>query len=90
MENLQTNSEQIINLINKKELTVGGTNKVISLKPDLIQLDTVLGGLIISGQNLELIKLDNITNRAEIKGEINSLKFIENKEKQPFFRKIFK
>ena len=90
MENLQTNSEQTINLINKKELTVGGTNKVISLKPDLIQLDTVLGGLIISGQNLELIKLDNITNRAEIKGEINSLKFIENKEKQPFFRKIFK
>lgn len=89
MENEQ-NNQQTINLLNKKELSVSGTNKIISLKPDLIQLDTVLGGLIITGENLELIKLDNLTTRAEIKGEINSIKFVEGKSKQPFFRKIFK
>ena len=88
MENKQ-NLEQTINLINKKELMVSGTNKIISLKPDLIQLDTVLGGLIITGTNLELIKLDNVTTRADIKGEVNSLKFTDIK-KQPFLRKIFK
>ncbi len=90
MENNKQNIEQCINLLNKKELSVSGTNKIISLKPDLIQLDTVLGGLIVCGQNLELIKLDNTSTRAEIKGEINSLKFVEGKSKQPFFRKIFK
>ena len=90
MEKTQQNVEQNINLLNKKELSVTGTNKIISLKPDLIQLDTVLGGLIITGNNLELIKLDNQTTRAEIKGEINLLKFVEGKTKQPFFRKIFK
>lgn len=90
MENKQINAEQTINLVNKKELSVSGTTKIISLKPNLIQLDTVFGGLIIDGENLELIKLDNQTNRAEIKGEINSLKFVESKGKQPFFRKIFK
>ena len=90
MENKVQNAEQTINLINKKELSVSGTNKIVSLKPDLIQLDTVLGGLLITGKNLELIKLDNVTTRAEIKGEVDAIKFLEGKSKQPFFRKIFK
>ncbi len=89
MENKQ-NNEQIIELINKQRLTIGGTDKVISLKPDLIQLSTILGGVIITGDKLELIKLDDQTKKAEISGEINSLKFVEGKSKQSFFRKIFK
>lgn len=80
--------EQTITLINKSKLTISGTNKIISLKPDLIQLETNYGGIIISGENLELIKLDNSTTCADISGNINSLKF--NQAKEPFFRKIFK
>ena len=82
--------EQLIILSNKKNLSVSGTNKIISLKPDLIQLDTNYGGLVITGENLELIKLDNTTTRAEITGLINSIKFLQSKSKEPFFRKIFK
>ncbi|MBQ8615858.1 MAG: YabP/YqfC family sporulation protein [Clostridia bacterium] len=87
---IKPEKEQLIVLSNKKNLSVTGTNKIISLKPDLIQLDTVFGGLQIVGNNLELIKLDNTTTRAEINGEINALKFIEEKSKEPIFRKIFK
>lgn len=83
--------EQLIILSNKKNLSVSGTNKIISLKPDLIQLNTNYGGLQITGNNLELIKLDNNTTRAEISGNINSIKFLNNlKEKENVFRKIFK
>ncbi|MBQ9795797.1 MAG: YabP/YqfC family sporulation protein [Clostridia bacterium] len=82
--------EQLIVLSNKKNLSVSGTNKIISLNPDLIQLNTVNGDLQILGDSLELIKLDNTTTRAEISGNINSLKFIQPKNKEPFFRKIFK
>ena len=82
--------EQLIILSNKKNLSVSGTNKIISLKPDLIQLDTNYGGLVITGENLELIKLDNTTTRAEITGLINSIKFLQSKSKEHFFRKIFK
>ena len=66
------------------------SNKIISLKPDLIQLDTNFGGLIIVGENLELIKLDNVTTRAEISGNIFELKYVEQKVKENLFRKIFK
>ncbi|MBE7076344.1 MAG: hypothetical protein E7374_00420 [Clostridiales bacterium] len=92
MEKLKNeiSKEQTIILKNKQFLTVGGTNKIISLKTDLIQLDTIYGGLIINGNDLELIKLDNETMNAEIKGNVNSLKFVESKNKEPIFRKIFK
>lgn len=89
MENKDTR-EQLLVLSNRKNLSVSGTNKIISLKPDLIQLDTNFGGLQIMGENLELVKLDNTTTRAEISGTINSLKFLQSKNKEPLLRKIFK
>jgi len=91
MENKITEKEQLIVLSNKKNLSVSGTNKIISLKPDLIQLNTNYGGLIIVGDNLELVKLDNSSTRAEITGNISGIKFTENnKQKENLFRKIFK
>lgn len=94
MENKNTeinSKEQLIVLSNKKNLSITGTNKVISLKPELIQLSTNYGGLAVIGENLELIKLDNNTTRAEINGNINGIKFLNNeKEKENIFRKIFK
>ncbi len=89
MENKEI-KEQTIILKNRQNLNISGTNKIISLKPDLIQLNTVFGGIVISGENLELIKLENNTLQAEITGNINSIKFVEAKTKTSFFRKIFK
>ncbi len=93
MENKETKKEQkeqLVVLSNRQNLSVSGVIKIISLKPELIQLDTNYGGILISGDKLELIKLDNATTRAEISGNVNSVKYLENKGKEPFFRKIFK
>lgn len=82
--------EQLIVLSNKKNLSVSGTTKIISLKNDLIQLETNYGLLQVYGNSLELVKLDNTTTRAEICGQIDAIKFACEKNKEPFFRKIFK
>ncbi len=89
-QNNTPTKEQTLTLTNRKSLAVSGVNKVVSLKPDLIQLDTVFGGLVINGSNLELVKLDNNLNRADISGQVDCLRFVEGKNKEPFFRKIFK
>ena len=86
----QIEKEQLIVLSNRKNISISGTIKIISLKPDLIQLETVYGNLLIEGKDLELIKLDNSTTRAELSGTIDSLKFTESKSKEHLFRKIFK
>lgn len=90
MENKEIKKEQTLTLINKQELSISGITKIISLKPDLIQLDSVFGGILINGENLELLNLNNQNNIAQIKGNVNSIKFVEGKSKEPFFRKIFK
>ncbi len=82
--------EQRLQLINKQDLSISGITKIISLKPDLIQLDSIFGGIIIGGENLELLNLNNENTTAQIKGNVNSIKFVEGKSKEPFFRKIFK
>ena len=87
---MENNIESEIVLQNRSNITISGTTKIISLKPDLIQLSTTLGDLQIAGNNLELSKLDNVNLRADINGEINSLKYLEAKTKQSLFRKIFK
>ena len=91
MENKELiKKEQTITLINRQELSISGVNKIISLKPDLIQLDSVYGGIVITGQNLELLNLNNDNSTTQIKGEVNLIKFVEGKNKEPLFRKIFK
>jgi len=90
MENkTNLNTEQILTLKNRNNLIVGGTLKIISLKPDLIQLDTIQGGLQIFGENLELTKLDT-NSTAEIIGIINGFKFLQSNNKESIFRKLFK
>lgn len=88
MENNNLDNEIILS--NRNSMTITGTNKIISLKPELIQLSTNLGNLQITGNKLELTKLDNVNLKAEICGKINSLVYFETKTKQSFFRKIFK
>ena len=87
---ITTPKNQTISLTNRENLLVGETTKIINLKPDLIQLTTIFGDLLILGEKLELTRLDNSTKQAEIKGTINSLKFVQSGNKEPFFRKIFK
>lgn len=89
-EKSNQSKEQIINLVNRKSISISGVNKVVSLKPELIQLSTNMGGLAISGSNLELVKLDNNLLKADIVGSIDCLKYVSEKDKQPFFRKLFK
>ena len=82
--------EQLLILSNRQNLSITGIKKIISLKPELIQLDTNYNGVIISGNNLELIKLDNTTTRAEISGNIAEIRYLSQKIKEPLFRKLFK
>ena len=91
MENKEIiKTEQTLKLTNRQDLSISGITKIISLKPDLIQLDSVFGGIVIGGENLELLNLNNENTTAQIKGNVNLIKFVEGKSKEPFFRKIFK
>lgn len=88
MEN-QSLNEQKLNLVNRKTLTITGVDKMISVKPDMLQLSTNLGSMQILGSNMEVNKLDLDQKIVEVNGLISSIKYLDDK-KLPLFKRIFK
>jgi len=86
MENVKS---QTINLTDRKELTITGVEKMISVKPDLLQLTTEFGTLQILGSSMEVSKLDLEQKLVEVKGLITAIKYLDDK-KTPLFKRIFK
>ncbi len=87
--NNRTTSKQILTLQDRKNLTITGVDKMISVKPDLLQLSTNMGNLQIVGVNMEMTKLDLDQKIVEVAGIVNQIRFLDDK-KQPLFKRIFK
>ena len=87
MENIV--KEQNLSLKDRKLLNISGVNKMISVKPDLLQIDTTFGTMQVLGQNMEVSKLDLEQHNLEVKGLISSIKYLDDR-KTPLFKRIFK
>ena len=87
MENIV--KEQNLTLKDRKLLNITGVNKMISVRPDLLQIDTTFGTMQVLGQNMEVSKLDLEQHSLEVKGLISSIKYLDDR-KTPLFKRIFK
>ena len=91
--NIQSNPkpsmEHSLNLVDRKHLTITGVEKVVSVKPDLVQLKSSAGDIVISGQNIDVTKLDLEQHTLSLNGKFDNIKYSEN-NKTPLLKKIFK
>jgi len=83
------NKEQRLSLVDRKVLTITGVEKMISVKPDLLQISTNFGTMQIIGANMEVSKLDLEDKVLEVKGLISQIKYLDDK-KLPLLKRIFK
>ena len=81
--------EHSLNLVNRNYLTIVGVDKVVSVKPDLVQLKSNNGDISITGQNIEVTKLDLEQHTLSLNGKFDGIKYLEN-TKTPLLKKIFK
>ncbi|MFV0275381.1 MAG: sporulation protein YabP [Bacilli bacterium] len=90
----QTNIGHTINLNERKSLIISGIKKIESFDEEEFLLDTLLGYLLIKGENLEIIKLDTHQGNISLKGKIDSFSYVDSvtkKEKDSsIFEKLFK
>ena len=86
---IKNNVEHSLTLTNRKYLTITGVDKVISIKPELLQLKSVAGNILIAGQNIEVTKLDLEQHTVTLTGKFDNIRYIEN-TKTPLLKKIFK
>lgn len=86
--------EQILTLNNRKRLEITGVKKLESLNKTEFFVDTILGLLLVKGEDLEMQHLDIEKGILWIIGRVSSLSYLDedtNKKKdEGFFKKLFK
>ena len=86
--------EQILTLNNRKRLEITGVKKLESLNKTEFFVDTILGLLLVRGEDLEMQHLDIEKGILWIIGRISSISYLgedTNKKKdEGFFKKLFK
>ena len=89
-----TNYNHSINLLERKTLVVTGVKKIENFDNLHFLMDTSMGGMIVKGEDLDLIKLDTLSGNVTIKGTVNSIEYIiENNKKNhddSIFNRLFK
>ena len=88
-QNQKPSMEHSLNLVDRKFLTITGVEKVVSVKPDLLQLNSSAGDITVTGQNIEVTKLDLEQHTINLSGKFDTIKYNEN-NKTPLLKKIFK
>ena len=83
----------LVNINERKSITITGIKNIESFDNEEFILISNLGTILLKGQNLEIIKLDTIEGKVSIKGEINSLAYVDDikaSKETSLFSKIFK
>lgn len=91
---MNNNYNHVITLNERKNLSITGIKKIENFDEEEFLLDTVMGHLLIKGDNLELLKMDSIQGNVSIKGLVNSFVYIDDVKKKNsengVFSRLFK
>ena len=77
---IQNSLNHIININERKNVYLSGVKKLNSFDDNEFFVESIMGSIIIKGENLELIKLDTFQGNLSIKGLINSISYLDNKK----------
>ena len=71
----------MITLNERKNIVLSGIKKLNSFDDSEFFVDSIMGAILIKGDNLELLKLDIFQGTLSIKGKINSVNYLEDNKK---------
>ena len=83
-----------INIVERKNILITGVKKVESFDNEEFLVETIMGYLVLKGEDLELVKLDTLQGTVTIKGFIKSFDYVEDNDKKEkegsIFHRLFK
>jgi sporulation protein YabP len=93
-DNILISHSHSISITERKNLVLTGVKKIESFDDEEFLMETNMGFIIIKGESLEIVKLDTYQGNVSIKGKVNSLQYMENKntksKEEGVFNKLFK
>ena len=97
MEILETNktpdktfAESLVSMKNRGSLSITGVEKVYETTQQKIQLKVAGSNMSVTGEGLNISKLDVETGIIQIEGRVNEIKYSSTQNKENFLKKIFK
>ena len=76
------NYNHSINIVERKNILVTGVKKIESFDNEEFLMETVMGFLVLKGENLELLKLDTLQGNVSIKGFLKSFTYVDDNLKK--------
>ena len=81
---------QNLMLENREKLLIQGEQQVESFDEESIQLDTLLGALVIRGRGLHIDRIDDQNGEVAVTGEIVALLYDETRFKGGFLARLLR
>lgn len=81
-----------VKVIDRSLIYLSGIDKIISFDSEEFLMESIMGIILLKGENLEIVKLDTHDGMVSIKGTINSMIYDDGKKKdtETFLGKLFK
>lgn len=73
-----SNYNHSINILERKNILVTGVKKIESFDSEEFLMETVMGFLVLKGEDLELLKLDTLQGNVSIKGLLISFAYVDD------------
>lgn len=93
-DNSINNYSHGISLFERKNLVITGVKKIDNFDNTQFILETIMGYMIVKGNELELVKLDTLQGHVTIKGMVNSINYADENSKRDredsIFSRLFK
>lgn len=92
IRDVSTNLSHSFSVSERKSIIISGVVKIESFDNEEFLIETVQGYMNITGENLEVVKLDTYQGNITIKGKIYSITYIdeEKKKESKIFSRLFK
>lgn len=95
-EAIINNYNHSITITERKNLLITGVKKIENFDNEEFLLETVMGYLVVKGEDLELIKLDTLSGNVSIKGLVKAFSYMDESTKKDkdsnssVFNRLFK
>ncbi len=79
--NIEDNYNHTVNIYDRKTISLSGIKKINNFDENEFFIESIMGPIIIKGEQLELIKIDTFKGNLNIKGKIVSINYLEDNKK---------
>lgn len=87
-DNIRVNQSVIIE--NRKKFIISGVKDVIAFDEETVMLDTVLGKLVVKGDNLRIQSFNNESGDITGEGKVHAMIYTADEKSGGFFSKLFR